>query len=837
MFQKWLLSVLCLLAASTGSMFAQPPQYYNNFNGSSNNNFPLNSSTNKVQWIYGPNLFKTNGTTGTAAPAGQITKIYIKLGTPVNASSSNLNFKISLGQSSGTASTFPNTTFVTGLTQVYFASSFSFTGATANQWYGITLQNNFNYNPAQSLVLEITTTSTSGGNLVSQVNGSGNERIWGTNAGTSGSAGAGLVNFGFDLTNPCNQPTGGNVSGITMTTANFSWNSVSGSQGYEYQITTSSTPPTTAGTFTSSTSYSATGLNNGTSYWFWVRNICTVGSAYSNWLAIPFTTVACPSIPLANVSVSNISTISADINWTAVSGSNGYEWALTTSAVPPSSGTTQSTTAYSATGLNPGTTYYFHVRNKCTSPSNSVWTTKSFSTLACPLAGTPTITSNTPGSVSFSWPGTTIPGVANYQWAITTSSATPTVWQTTSSLSASSSSLIPGTTYYLHVRSNCTSSQSPYTPLQFINPFPPCFAPTALSISNVNMHGAEITWNSSSNVVQGYQFAINTNPNPPASGTLTTDTFYTAVNLVGGQTYYVYVRTLCGQNVNNVVNYSNWTVDSFTTPTTCASNSSLNVSNVTSNSADIVWNNFPGVLGYEYIMNFSATPPAPGLSGAAVNFNHLAATNLLTGTTYYFHVRTLCDTVNNSPWATTSFTTSSVCTAPSTPVLTALTPTTASFAWSYVSGAQQYQYSVTSNSTPVSGNTYTSLNNVKVISLTPGTPYYFHVRAYCSPSDLSAWETTSFSTAQVSVESISSGKGYDVVVYPNPVKDMLNVEISGTMNGKGILMLYDLSGKLLQTVEMTSEKAILDLNPLAPGMYLLKYRDSESGGIMKVQKL
>ena len=636
---------------------------------------------------------------------------------------------------------------------------------------------------------------------------------------------------------PCNPPTNGSASSITMTSANLSWTGVSGSQGYEYHLNTNSTQPSTAGTPTSSTSYNAVNLANGTNYWFWVRNVCSTGVAYSNWVSIPFSTVACPSIPLANVSVSNISTISADINWTAVSGSNGYEWALTTSAVPPSSGTTQSTTSHNATGLNPGTTYYFHVRNKCTSPSNSVWTTKSFSTLACPLAGTPTITSNTPGSVSFSWPGTTIPGVANYQWAITTSSATPTVWQTTSSLSASSSSLIPGTTYYLHVRSNCTSSQSPYTPLQFINPFPPCFAPTALSISNVNMHGAEITWNSSSNVVQGYQFAINTNPNPPASGTLTTDTFYTAVNLVGGQTYYVYVRTLCGQNVNNVVNYSNWTVDSFTTPTTCASNSSLNVSNVTSNSADIVWNNFPGVLGYEYIMNFSATPPAPGLSGAAVNFNHLAATNLLTGTTYYFHVRTLCDTVNNSPWATTSFTTSSVCTAPSTPVLTALTPTTASFAWSYVSGAQQYQYSVTSNSTPVSGNTYTSLNNVKVISLTPGTPYYFHVRAYCSPSDLSAWETTSFSTAQVSVESISSGKGYDVVVYPNPVKDMLNVEISGTMNGKGILMLYDLSGKLLQTVEMTSEKATLDLNPLAPGMYLLKYRDSESGGIMKVQKL
>lgn len=631
----------------------------------------------------------------------------------------------------------------------------------------------------------------------------------------------------------CLPPQNLSSSSVTMTTANFNWTAISGATGYEYAITTSATPPA-SGTPVSTNAYNATGLNNGTNYYFHVRSKCSPTS-FSIWNTTQFTTVACPTVPTNTITVSSITTVSASINWTAVSGSNGYEWALTQSSSPPSSGTQQSANSYNPTGLFPGTTYYFHIRNQCLSPSNSVWTTKSFTTLACPSAGTPTITSNTPGSVTFTWPGTTTPGVASYQYSVSTST-TPGAWQTASGNTATVNNLVSGSTYYAHVRSNCTNSQSPTQYVMFINPFPPCFTPGNLTISNVNMHGASVVWNASSTVVQGYQYNITTNPNTPSTGTMTTDTFVQVTNLTGGQKYYVYVRTLCGQNVNNVINYSSWALDSFTTPVTCGPNNILNVSNVTSNSADINWNSFPGIYGYEYIMNNSATPPGPGATGLAINYNTLAATNLLTGTTYYFYLRTRCDTFNYSPWTSASFTTSSVCTSPSTPVLTALTPTTASFAWSYVSGAQQYQYSVTTNSTPVPGNNYTSLNNVKVISLTPGTPYYFHVRAYCSPSDLSAWETTSFSTAQVSVSSIGSGKGYDVVVYPNPVHSQLQIEISGKMRGDGMLRLYDLSGKILKTIEVTGEKLEINMEDLPNGLYLLRYMDAESSGVLKVQK-
>ncbi|MBS1588859.1 MAG: T9SS type A sorting domain-containing protein [Bacteroidetes bacterium] len=620
----------------------------------------------------------------------------------------------------------------------------------------------------------------------------------------------------------------------TMTTAGFTWSAVSGATSYEYAIQTSATPPVT-GTLIGTNSLNATGLNNGTTYYLFVRARCS-GTTTSIWNSIQFSTVACPTVTASTITTSNITTVSATMNWTAVSGSAGYEWAVSTSATPPTSGTATSTNTVNLSGLNPGTLYYFYIRNNCTSPSNSLWTSKTFTTLACPVAGTPTISVNTPGTVTYSWPGSTIPGIASYQYVVTTSTATPTVWNTTNNLTATDNTLIPGTTYYIHVRSNCNTSQSTYTPLQFINPFPPCATTAPFTFSGVNMHGANITWKSSPNVVQGYQYVLKTTPATPTTGTATTDTFYVATGLVGGQKYYVFSRTLCGQNLNNVVNYSVWSMDSFTTPTTCVPTANPIASNITGSSATLSWTNYSGIYSFEYILDKNSATPSPSISGVAVNYNSLVATNLFSGTNYYFHLRVRCDTVNYSPWVTIPFTTSTVCTSTDVPSIIEMKATTAKFGWSPVAGAIQYQYSVTATPNPVWSNTYTPTNNVKVFNLQPNSSYYFHVRSFCSQSDTSSWQTINFSTYQVSASNISYNKDFEVIVYPNPVNETLNIELSGKIHGMTKMQLYDMSGKILRSIDMPVEHAELYLGDLAQGMYLLKYHDDKNSGILKVHK-
>jgi hypothetical protein len=188
------------------------PTYFNVTPTTSTNAFPWNSTTsNKVQWIYGPNAFSTLGNGGgTLAPAGQaISKVYIRIQT-VNATNVySPDFAISLTQS-GTSNVHSSGTYLTGLTTVFQSSAFQFTGIVAGSWYGFTCSTPFPYDPSLSLIIECkSNVGIAGGNSVNSITTSGlNQRIYGAYANPTGTAGTGLTPAGFDLISlaPCSAP-------------------------------------------------------------------------------------------------------------------------------------------------------------------------------------------------------------------------------------------------------------------------------------------------------------------------------------------------------------------------------------------------------------------------------------------------------------------------------------------------------------------------------------------------------------------------------------------------------------------------------------------------------
>lgn len=192
------------------------PVFFNGASGTTSNTIPLSSTSNKVQWIYGPTLFNTAGATGTPSPSGLITKIYFRLGTTVNSSANYTDFTISLGQNQGKNTTWSSTTYASGLTQVFYASSFTMTGATSSSWYGITLNTPFAYDPSLSLVFDLRVASGTG-NHVSLTTAGGNQRNFGTFASSSGTIGAGLVDFGFDLKPSQNDLSVLGITGLSNT--------------------------------------------------------------------------------------------------------------------------------------------------------------------------------------------------------------------------------------------------------------------------------------------------------------------------------------------------------------------------------------------------------------------------------------------------------------------------------------------------------------------------------------------------------------------------------------------------------------------------------------------
>ncbi|MBK8624937.1 MAG: hypothetical protein IPN86_05080 [Saprospiraceae bacterium] len=93
----------------------------------------------------------------------------------------------------------------------------------------------------------------------------------------------------------------------------------------------------------------------------------------------------------AGLSNTSVTSTTASHSWTAPNPAPavGYEWAVTTSATPPASGTATTNTTASSTSLTANTTYYLHVRSECTAGVDfSAWTSASFFTGYCLFSGT-----------------------------------------------------------------------------------------------------------------------------------------------------------------------------------------------------------------------------------------------------------------------------------------------------------------------------------------------------------------------------------------------------------------------------------------------------------------
>ncbi|MCB2204962.1 T9SS type A sorting domain-containing protein [bacterium] len=187
------LAVSVFLLLGTFVSQAQTPQYYVD-NASGTNVFPFSTTTSPhTEHHYLANEF-------TGAYSGNITKIWFKRGnSTTNPTFTNLTVK--LGQS--TTTSFPyTTTFTTGLTTCYNASSTTLASGNTNDWIGITLQTPFYYNPSQALIVNICQDGYSGGFYVRYYNtsGGGYRRIYGgSSCSATGGYGADYARYSFGI--------------------------------------------------------------------------------------------------------------------------------------------------------------------------------------------------------------------------------------------------------------------------------------------------------------------------------------------------------------------------------------------------------------------------------------------------------------------------------------------------------------------------------------------------------------------------------------------------------------------------------------------------------------
>lgn len=436
-----------------------------------------------------------------------------------------------------------------------------------------------------------------------------------------------------------------------------------------------------------------------------------------------------------------------------------------------------------------------------------------------------TATGVTYNSANTSWGAVT--GATGYEYAVTTSATAPATGTATTGTSYNAPALTAGTTYYLHVRTQCATGFSTWSTYSFTTLA--CTAPTGLTSSSVTSNSASFNWVTSGG--SGYEYAITNSTTPPASGTATTNTSYNAIGLNPNTNYCLHVRTTCGTGI-----YSPWVNTCITTlaPPPCPGVDTLNVANITAATADLSWNSVAGTTGYEYAVTQSAVPPA---SGTAITATNYSASGLTFATQYYAHVRAVCSGGLFSAWKTKPFNTPTPpCDAP-TATVSNITNEDADISWAAMPYAQSYQVAVFSNPNPpnISG-IQTTATNYHVVNLISGKLYYVHLRTICA-FDTSAWSTATFySTIPASV-SIVNGAMPSIKAYPNPVKGMLTVDL-GAMAGKNAqLTVTDITGKIVnRKTELAGNKTEINMDGLAPGIYLLKYADDERSQTVRVTK-
>ncbi len=256
-------------------------------------------------------------------------------------------------------------------------------------------------------------------------------------------------NIFFDISNTnftiggavaCGDATGLASSAITNTTATISWNAVANAISYavDYKLNSSGTW-TSFATAQTATTANLTGLTQGSLYDWRVRATCAAGTG--NFVSAQFTTTA-PFVCNAptGLASSAITSSSASVSWTAVSGAISYDvdYKLASGGTWTNSITGTTATSRSITGLTASSLYDWRVRTNC-SGGSSVYTQAQFTTAAistCP--GTYDVSTNgTFGGAALIPFNTDIKGLINpvndvdfYKFVITTG-GTATVTLTT----------------------------------------------------------------------------------------------------------------------------------------------------------------------------------------------------------------------------------------------------------------------------------------------------------------------------------------------------------------------------------------------------------------------
>ena len=126
-------------------------------------------------------------------------------------------------------------------------------------------------------------------------------------------------------------------------------------------------------------------------------------------------------------------------------------------------------------------------------------------------------------------------------------------------------------------------------------------------------------------------------------------------------------------------------------------------------------------------------------------------------------------------------------------------------------------------------NASATTNTYVINGLEAETVYEIEVQADCGNGNLSDWSAPiHISTAYDGIENRLENS---VSLYPNPAKEYVDIRVDGDLNVK-MMEVYDVYGKLINTVTVTENPTRINVSSLANGMYFVRV-STEAGMVTK----
>lgn len=680
----------------------------------------------------------------------------------------------------------------------------------------------------------------------------------------------------------CNTPANVLVSNLTTTGATFSWDATTGNNTstfsvYHYAYMTTNTPPSSPPDlkYSPTTSIAAADLVPGTTYYLFVRSQC--GPVYGDWSeAVIFTTPTCASTTVPYTQYFESATAPAlpdctsGSDWvTANNPGSGFE----NNALQYEGGEEQANAWFFTQGIQLTAGSFYKLRYTYGNDSND--TVESLQTV---LATSP----NAASAI----------GTINDLTSITDD--TPTV-HTSGIVTVPATGV-----YYFGFNAHSDAGQGNlYVDNIEVKDWD-CGVPQSITATDITTTSAIISWlTPEENTSFGYLVARSTENTAPESGEYVQALTKEFTDLTPGTTYYIFIKSQCGPLMGDWSESISFTTpacaattvpytldfESATVPTVpectiahepISGNEWVTANNpgsgftskalvyTSTNDAANSWFFTQGIeitagtmykVSYKYGNNGTSTEnlkvtinsnPNPnyqvgennfgtheGITGGTQQEYAIEYFNMPTGV-YYFGFNAYSEAGQGAIYVDDFKIEVIDCGEPINGVATNITTNSATITWEAATTGNAtpnvYHFGYgTSEAGPDETETIPGTSK-ELTDLAPDTQYYAFVRVQCGPT-FSDWLIIPFTTEEVA--GLGENAFKNITAYPNPVKDVLNLHAAAAIEK---VEVYSITGQLVHAQAINSQNAVINMQQLSAGAYLVNITGEAGSKRIKIIK-